>query len=372
MEPLPRGADPTSIRRWNEVAVVRALYAGGPQRIRALRDTTGITPGPLGQVLRSLEQKHWVESARAEITGPGRPAQIFRLVPPRGWLIGVDVTPTVLRAVRIDATGSVHARAEQENIADVEPEVSFAALVNLMDRVLPGDDYSSIWAAMIAIDAEFDDDAMVLDSAALPRLVGTRAGDRMNARIPVPLDATGRMPAMLTAEMFEGAAIDMSNFMEINMGERIEAGVVVDGRPIGGSHQVAGLFPQVTTSRVAAVTDAARNGDEAARRTICEDVSRYVDSIAMAIALADPRALILSGPLATVPDLVLPYLRDELGRRLRSVPEVRVTGLDDYGVATGAARCALEWVLSVLLGADTGAMDLTRSTFLARIREIGI
>lgn len=61
--PHRKSAEPRSIRAWNEVLVVQALWeVGHPIRISALSELTAST---LGQVLRGLEAKGWARSRTA-------------------------------------------------------------------------------------------------------------------------------------------------------------------------------------------------------------------------------------------------------------------------------------------------------------------
>lgn len=367
MESIPRGAAPASVRHWNEAAVLRALNVAGPLRISALREATGITPGPLGQVLRGLEEKGWVSSSRADVRGPGRPAQIFELRPPRGWLLGIEIGRTAMRAVRTEANGGVEASAELAVTDELCLDGFTAQLLDLIASVLPENGYDDVWAGAIAIDAEFDARGTVLDSSALPCLVGTRPVDRLDDRIPVPFDAIARMPAILQSELGHRRVFDAEYCMTVELGERIEVGLFRDGNALRVSQQVSGHFPRLEAEQLEALAAAGREGDEAACERIRELVVAYGDSVAMAAALMSPRRIVLSGPLAEIPDVVLPVLREELQARLREVPELSASALDGLGTAVGAALHAREWVIRTLLRPSQGTVEMSRESFLSHV-----
>jgi hypothetical protein len=76
----------------------------------------------------------------------------------------------------------------------------------------------------------------------------------------------------------------------------------------------------------------------------------------MAIAIVDPRILVLGGAFAQAADVLLDPLAAELDRLCPRVPELRASPLGAWCVALGAASLAQDAIDARLLGSTRGAL----------------
>jgi hypothetical protein len=199
--------------------------------------------------------------------------------------------------------------------------------------------------------------------------------------------------ASVVAEAWSGAAQGARSAVSLWIGETVLAGVLLDGRPWAGAHDLAGsagwlalnpvdrqdyrkfgsLAAEVSSDGIArrlawriqagdesvvleragnldAITathvfDAARAGDGVSI-SVVRDVARFLGmAIANFAAALDPEVLVIAGAITGARDLLLEPIRQECTRRLPAVLaeqfRCEMSPLGENGVAVGAARLAI-------------------------------
>lgn len=223
--------------------------------------------------------------------------------------------------------------------------------------------------------------------------------DKASEAVPLP-SVPGAPPAVsctpgiaaITAEVWVGAARGARHAVCLKIGERVFAGIFIDGRPWPGAHGLAGsaawlalnpverqdyrkygsLAAEVSSEGIARrlswriqagdesvvleragdlesitaaqVFEGARTGDGVSV-SVVRDTARYIGmALANLTACIDPEVIVLSGHAATAADLLLEPVRQDYIRRIPPgmIDQVRfaISPLADDGVAIGAARVA--------------------------------
>jgi glucokinase len=210
--------------------------------------------------------------------------------------------------------------------------------------------------------------------------------------LPAPHECTPGAAA-ISAEGWVGAARGMRHAVVLKIGERVFAGILLDGQFWAGAHRLAGsaawlalnpverqdyrrfgsLAAEVSNKGIARrlswriqagdssavleragdlesitaahVFEGARTGDGVSI-SVVRDTAKYIGmAIANLACCLDPEMVVLSGEIAANGDLLLEPVRQECVRRLPPgmVDHVRVeiSPLADDGVAIGAARLAV-------------------------------
>ena len=198
--------------------------------------------------------------------------------------------------------------------------------------------------------------------------------------------------AAISAEVWIGAARDAKHAVCLNIGERVFAGIFLDGRPWPGAHGLAGsaawlalnpverqdyrkygsLAAEVSNDGIARriswriqagdesvvleragdlqsitaahVFDGARAGDGVSV-SVVRDTARYIGmALANLASCIDPEVIVLGSDAAIAADLLLEPVRHDYIRRIPPgmIDHVRfgISRLADDGVAIGAARVA--------------------------------
>jgi glucokinase len=273
-------------------------------------------------------------------------------------MLGVDLAEGMVRVVAVDADGNVTARGQGS-----DP-------VETVRAATGGPKVACIGVA--SADAASPANALTLLA---DRLVACHAG-----------------AAAMTAEVWIGAARGARHAACLKIGDRVLAGILLDGRVWTGAHGHAGsaawlalnpverqdyrkfgsLAAEVSSQGIArrlswrvqagdhssvleragdldAITarhvfDGARAGDGVSI-SVVRDTARYIGmAVANLATTLDPEVVVVTGAIADARDLLLEPVRQECARRLppgmRNALRVEFSSLGEDGVAIGAARIA--------------------------------
>jgi glucokinase len=284
-------------------------------------------------------------------------------------ILGVDVGDYGARAVLVDEQGAVLRRATHSG-----PDAGRAA-TQLFD------------GQTTAVGISRDPDAENLVEIDF----GVQSGTDFALTTPPALSEPGTAAVM--AEVWVGAAKGATNAICLEIGDRVTAGILLDGRPWLGAHGKAGsaawlalnpverqdyrkfgsLAAEVSSKGIARrlswriqagdhsavleragdlesitaahVFEGARTGDGVSISVI-RDTAKYIGmAVANLVVSIDPDVIVISGSAAAAGDLMLEPVRQECLRRLPpglgEQIRIEMSTLGEEGVAIGAARLAL-------------------------------
>ena len=374
----PSSADPSSVRQWNERAVITALRDAGTVRVAQVAEQVGLSTASTREVLRGLVTKHWVVPEAQSSGSVGRPASMFRLATPPVGLLGLDVGGHRVRGVLDAGSGSVVVLGEvsiEQGVPGVE--ATRAALVELLAPV----DVSGVWMTGLAVSGALDHSDRLDRSIAMADFVGLRPAEVLGSVLPGAVMTLHDTKAALWAERVEGAALGRRDVLYVHLGRRPSLALLLAGQLYRGAHGSAGelslneLLPAsggydwVESAGDADAQGralvAAVEGDPVAVAGAQRFVLDIVPQVAFAAGLVDPELLVLGGALGPVIRPVLDEVRDELDRRLQTPPDVAVGELDEYVTARGAVHLARERLWKTLLDSEGPLPPLERAALLA-------
>lgn len=372
-----RRADPNSVRKWNEFLVVSALDLG-PQRISALAKATGLTPAPLGEVLRGLEAKGWVVSSRSVGGGPGRPAQVYSLVVQEGSVLGLDVGGHAVRAVSLDLSGGVRAKVERRLPVGVPGDVRTQTIAEVVQEALG--DGAPLWLTGLSVTGNIGSNGRIVESAAMPEINGYSPVELWGGAIGSRSFIVNDIRAAAYAEHLVGAAQDHGDVLLLHLGRRPTLGLLFGGTPRGGAHGGAGdlshnhfipteaemewLDPfQGSDDPIGDGVRAILDGDEQALAGVLDYIEELAPSLALATAVMDPGVVVVSGALTPIAPLFVNRITDIIAENVARAPVVRISALDQFSAATGAGLAALQRLRSALSGPTDGVQPFTQEAF---------
>lgn len=372
-------AEPNSVRRWNEYAVITALRARSPQRISELTSVTGLTPAPLGDLLRGLRAKNWVDSRDPEPGGMGRPAQLYELRRQEGHVLGLDLGGHTARCVLTDLEGDVTRRAERRWSAAHDVPACVDDVRAIVDDVR-ADTEGPVWLTGIAMTGYVDPDGELVASDALPAWTGTWPTDVLSGVLPSRSLVINDVRAAAIAEHQVGAAQGIDDFFLIQLGRRPTLGLVIQGAPRRGAHNSAGDVLRRQPERDAtgehwldpwaddedpfgAMVRAAASGEPGAVAAVIEEVRSLTPSVAFAAAVVDPEVAVVGGAMAVAADQFCEDLETAIFGQGRARPSLLLSPLDEYAAAHGAALLACTTLSRTLANATAGARPFTLEEF---------
>lgn len=363
----PSGADPSTVRQWNERLVVRTLRDAGTVRVTQLADQVGLSRASAREVLRTLLDKGWVVAEETSRGSVGRPAGTFRLAEPSMVVLGLDVGGHRVRGVLQSAPGTVEVLGEVVISPDAVGFDAVAATRSALEELLADVPADDVWVTGLAVSGALDHDDRLVRSIAMPAFVGARPADVLGHVLPGAVVTLHDTKSALWAERVEGAAVGRRDVLYAHLGRRPAFALLLAGALYRGAHGSAGeltLNELVPASGGFAWADAASvdpqgdalaaavAGDRVAVAGAQEFVLGLVPQIAFAAGLIDPELVVLGGPLGPVVAPELAGIRDELVRRLQTPVDVQVGSADPWVIARGAAHLARERLWQALLDSE--------------------
>lgn len=399
-----RAAGTPVLRRINTAAVLDAVRRSTPvpQRLTELAKVTGLTRPTVAQAVDQLVASGWLlehAPATAE-SGGGRPAIRVSVNGRAAPVLGLDVGPHTVTAGVADATGqtlSVVARPVRRRGAKHILELVEKAF----GEALAGAEVDATALAVVVVGTPGIIDAdtgRVVYAPSLPGWTSIDLVDHLAATFSCPVlvenDANLAALAVVQAQDHHGTVL------AVRWGERLGAGVIIDGRlhrgagaagEIGfirfqgvdesetggrgpleraiGAEAIAELarreaaeHPESalasTTPDAAAVFSSAATGDTAAMAVVEHVASTLAEALAPALLVLCPDAVVISGGVARAGDVLLHALDRHLARLTLVRPRLELSTLAENATLTGAFHMALDhvWQAELSAGRPGGAV----------------
>jgi len=335
------------------------------------------------------------ELPNARATGEyskGRPSRRFAFRPGAAVVVGLDAGRTHLTTTIADLSGSTLARQNVRLDVDSSAAERRVAVVSAIDAALleAGRERSEVLAAGVGVPAPVDAvGASPHQEGGFWRRMNPDLQYLLEEWVPiVRIENDASLAAI--AEGSVGAAVGLQHFVVLLAGDRLGAGVVVDGRLLKGKHggvgemmafdyvfgvesvvgiglQLAdwvraakaegGLPPGHPLAQVAAadltgrmVLDLARSGDGWTRGLVERAGALLARVTGVFGSLYDPERVIVAGAVVEGLDEVLAVAQGLLPGEINlPAPELLLSSLGAASVATGAVHAALEAARSDVL-----------------------
>ncbi|MFI5533302.1 ROK family transcriptional regulator [Kitasatospora sp. NPDC051853] len=384
----PLAGTPSLLRAINDRAALELLLAHGPLSRTQIGTLTGLSKPTASQLLGRLENAGLVMPVGTTAGGPGPNAQLYQVNPAAGYVAGLDVTTTHVRAAVADITGSTLAERVTPTkgwpAAEAVARTAGVLAETVREAGLPP---GRLLETVVGVPGALDPGSGRLRYAShlpgwhSPRLL-EELTEALGSRVTVENDVN--LAAM--AEQAFGAARGSEDFVLLWAEEGLGAAIVIAGRlhrgftggageigymPVPGSPVVHhprkntggfqdlagadavialarehGLEVTAADSTVEALAEAAV---EAALRTAGAGddfldtlAARLAVGLAAVVAVVDPELVVLAGrTVAAGGDRLCELVQAELGRTSVPRPEVRSSTVPGSPVLQGALQRAL-------------------------------
>jgi predicted NBD/HSP70 family sugar kinase len=344
---------PSLLRALNLRATFDLVSSEGPIAATRIVQATGLSKPTVSEVVRDLLEVGLITKVGRTTGQVGPSAQLYDVNPQCGWVLGVDVGHEFVRVVAADLSGKVIARADER-----ASRRGAMQMVEQIDKLVAqvGDEAGSAprYLAVVGTPGVLRPGAAHLSLA--PMLSGWERPAVLQAlreRLAEPLVVENDVNLAAIGEMARGAGRGVRDFVLISIGTGLGMGVVLNGKLHRGASGLAGevgylpvdlldkvdgrrdhiadwhrgaFEPLLTSAAVvalarsagmgsvssaAAVIDAARTGDTAARGVVAILAARLAHLVAAVAAVLDPELIVLGGGIGTgaVQLLIEPTLR---------------------------------------------------------------
>ncbi len=369
-------ADQTLVRRINRARVMEAIRRHGRIARSDVAEATGLDKKSITNVVSDLLRDGYVVEAGKKPGATGRPFVLLELRRDRHLAMGLSVTEAGVTAVVTDLAGAIAAVHEIEYLPDPSREEIVRAARRAYEqlrRAAPGGLDGVCVTAPGLVDAP---SGIVTASVNLPALNGFNLRKAVADFVREPVAFEEQTAAKTLAELWVGLGRDLPDFVCVDLGIGIGAGIVRDGRLYKGAGphvgeighiriepdgrpcrcgnrgcleaylserallkelRAAGKTPARTLDRLARVGPEGRKVLRAAGRRLGIALSYVVNLIGIP-------AVILSGRLMRFRDVILPEVERGIAEAalpaLAKQTTLRASDLD-HASARGAAAAVL-------------------------------
>jgi predicted NBD/HSP70 family sugar kinase len=395
--------DTQIMRGINISAVVSVLRANSrSMSVSELAEQTGLSRQAVSRSLNSLASAGLVMfvSPDSTVSRTGRPAQLVRFRTEAGHVIAVSASPREIVIALADLGGEVLAQrsAVPTGSGNVIDSLLRAILDLLSERSLQPSD---IWAACVAAPGIIDpDEGLVKFLPSMSELHGDLLARTLADELGCAVIVDNDLKLAVEGELWKGTLHDVSSLVLIEWGERVGAGLLLNGSlyrgasndagdigfldllaesPIDGTRHGDGwpelgpfeswvggaeLIAQATENAVRSgddtfidavdgrrdhealqiVLSAVQANNPSAIEAVVTIAERFAVGIAAIRALLDPQLIIIGGPMARAGDSLLNALHAALATQVLNQPALEISSLGDDAVVLGAIRRALDEV----------------------------
>jgi predicted NBD/HSP70 family sugar kinase len=389
------GSRSESVRQANLSVILRGLHLGGSATRSDLVASSGLTRSAVGALVGELTDMGFVYEQRSESDGsPGRPSPMVHVVSDH-VTIAMEVLVDSVAVGVVSLGGHVLDRQRVDRARHEMPVGStvddLASLTTGMLDALPDSlVIHGVGVTIAGVVRRSEQSVIVAPNIGWHDIpLGELIQQALPIDVPVVIANDGDLGAL--AEVRRGVAAGMSDVVYISGEVGVGAGVIADGRPLGGAEGFAGEVGHIPVNPGGLACNCGSTGcweTEVGEQALLRRVGRppaggraVVDEILAAAAAGDPDVLAamdahgrwlgfgLAGIINTFdPDVVVmgglfarlhPFVSDalesELDRRVFDVVRQQVdvvpSGLGLDGPLLGAAEWAWERVLSDPAGA---------------------
>lgn len=393
--------DTQIMRGINTSAILGVLRGEARMSVSDLSERTGLSRQAVTRALAALEAGGLVEFTGPDAAEPrsGRPAQLVRFRAEAGLVLGASVTPREVRIVIADLNGAIASdRSEPMSPTDPVRTVSDAirrALENL------GASSEDVRAAAIGTPGIVDTEVgFVRFIPSLTALQGDVLAHAVGDLLQCPVEIDNDLNLATEGELWRGGLQDVRSMVLIEWGERVGAGLVLNGALYRGASNDAGdvgFVPVITqtdepttadpgqplgpfeswvgaraivaatveaalehsdadlsaaladaddASGLEVVLRAAENGNVAALQAVATICRRFATGLWIIRAVLDPQLVLIGGPVARFGDILLNRLRHAVAEGVLNPPAIELSALGDDAIVQGAIHRALVHVES--------------------------
>lgn len=388
-----------AIRRGNAAAVLAVLCDGGERTATEIVAATGLSRPTVHDVCGELIGLGWIgELDPVRTNGPGHPGRSARRYQFRrdaGVIVGVDLGAHSVTVAVADPVGDMLAevrRTYRHSLVPAEERLADARIAYraALDRL--GVDPAYVLAVAVGVPGPVDRarGMTTANESFLPGIEGVDLRIAIGQELDRPVEVENDCNLAALGERWRGGAQGADDLVVVLAGERVGAGVILNGRLVRGSIGSTGELSYLflldgvgSAAGIAAVArelgeaaveqgwdpgravdaetvfEAAASGDPIACDIVDRVGARFARVAATLALLFGPQELVFAGAVAAAGSTFLPAIRRHIPEVLAMMdappfdqpPRVSASPLGDVVVVTGAVRLALDTMAAQWHGA---------------------
>ena len=236
------------IKRINISNIIEILKTQGLKSRADLAILTGLTPASITKLTKKLiDLDILIESGVGVISG-GRPPILLNINPRAGYILGITLAPNEIQGILSDVNGAILFKEkfilENKGKKHILNNL-FALISNLIDNV----NRDKILGIGIALNGMVDYENGVSIFSPHYKWKNFNLSTVVEEEFSLPVIIDNDVRAMALGEHKNGIGIDEDNFVVINIGEGIGAGIILNNKLYRGEGYSAGEIGHITIEK---------------------------------------------------------------------------------------------------------------------------
>src|SRR3954447_13463456 len=239
-------------RETNRFKVLRALYAHPGSTRTELAEYTGLSRPTISAVADELVHAGIVRQHEDAQPRTGRPPVLLSLASAAAFAVGLDMGHEHVQVAVCDLSGQLLGHQRSAADVDHDPVSSFDLACRLINGALEqaGVTDDRVIGVGMALAAPVDrTTGEVFAEGILPSWGGVQPAAEMNARLGLPVEVHNDANLGALGEHVFGAGHGVDDMAYVRLSAGIGVGLILGGRPYGGTSGIAGEIGHVRVDR---------------------------------------------------------------------------------------------------------------------------
>jgi len=363
------GSEVSTLRWINERAVLRLLFESDSARsVTDIASSCALSRPTVEGALAQLLHDEWVIESAPERSGKGagRPAKRYAFADRSKLIVGVDLGPHGVVCAVATLRGEPLATTRSPELDLQEGPSALDALISTVHRALAeaGGREQDVIALAVGLPAIVGLDGRIALTVVVPQWREFDLPERVRERfagIHVMFENDAKLATV--AEYSWGSAIGTRTAVNVIVGHRVAAGMIIDGRLARGTHGGAGEIGALPAARwgdvyrslegpdgsIQGTLEAVASGDPVALQklqTFADDLSQGIAAICLVL---DPEVVVIGGGVAQLGERLISTLQEAVCRITLFPVELRASTLGQSAVARGGVALCRDHVTETVL-----------------------
>jgi len=236
------------IKRINISNIIEILKTQGLKSRADLAILTGLTPASITKLTKKLiDLDILIESGIGVISG-GRPPILLDINPGAGYILGVTLSPNKIKGILTDVNGTILFK-ENFLLENREKKYILNNLFILISSLIDNVNKEKILGIGIALNGMVDYVNGVSIFSPHYKWKNFDLRETVEKKFSLPVIIDNDVRAMALGEHKSGIGIDEHNFVVINIGEGIGAGIILNNKLYRGEGYSAGEIGHITIEK---------------------------------------------------------------------------------------------------------------------------
>jgi predicted NBD/HSP70 family sugar kinase len=227
--------------------ILRTIKDRGSISRTDLQQVTGLSWGTITNTTRELLERNFIREEGATASKAGRKPMRLALNPARHSLIGVEITPELVRCLAMNLAGDALWYETAHVSHDEEPESVLDRTADIVRRGLSAVSSRLCLGIGVAVPGTLNVKlGAVVRAPRLHKWKDVPVRDRLQAKLNAAIRVERIANCLALAERWFGEAGEIEEVLCVKIGEGVGMGVLINGEIFRGSEGMAAEFGHVT------------------------------------------------------------------------------------------------------------------------------